>query len=150
MNIKTLKKIIYFIAAALFAVYGIDQKDSLLPNTTAKPQQQNTSSQIQAAYNNRQSNVQVKEKGIVIKVLADDNEGSRHQKFILRVNNLSILLAHNIDLAPKIMGLKKGDSVEFYGEYEWNIKGGIVHWTHHDPAGRHLGGWLKYRGKKYQ
>ena len=144
------KYINLFIIAALFAVYGIDQKDSLLLDNSAELQQQSTSSQIQAAYNNRQSNVQVKEKGIVIKVLADDNEGSRHQKFILRVNKLSILLAHNIDLAPKIMGLKKGDSVEFYGEYEWNIKGGIVHWTHHDPAGRHLGGWLKYQGKKYQ
>ena len=49
-----------------------------------------------------------------------------------------------------IASLRKGDSVEFYGEYEWNAKGGVVHWTHHDPKGSHVGGWLKQGGRTYQ
>jgi hypothetical protein len=40
--------------------------------------------------------------------------------------------------------------VEFFGEYEWNAKGGVVHWTHHDPQGLHENGWLKHQGRLYQ
>ena len=84
-------------------------------------------------------------------VLRDDNEGSRHQKFILSLDNgLTILVAHNIDLAPKIENLRKGDMVEFFGEYEYSAQGGVIHWTHRDPNHRHEDGWLKHNGKIYQ
>ncbi len=106
---------------------------------------------IQKAYENRQSNLQVQGSGIVSRVLPDDLEGSRHQKFILRLaTGQTLLVAHNIDLAPRLSGLKSGDRVAFYGEYEWNSKGGVLHWTHHDPRGNHPGGWLEYQGQKFQ
>ena len=58
---------------------------------------------------------------------------------------------HAADLfSKKIKGLKKGDKVAFYGEYEWSEQGGVIHWTHHDPAGRHEDGWLKHGGQIYQ
>jgi len=106
---------------------------------------------IKAAHEQRQSNVQVQGSGRVKAILRDDNDGSRHQKFILVLKNgLSILVAHNIDLASKIPNLKKGDVVEFYGEYEYNPKGGVLHWTHRDPQSRHESGWLKHDGQIYQ
>ena len=106
---------------------------------------------LNEAYKNHQSNVQVQGSGIVIHILNDDNKGSRHQKFILKLSSgITILIAHNIDLAPRINLISKGDTVQFYGEYEWNKKRGVVHWTHKDPNGYHVGGWLKHKGKIYQ
>lgn len=129
------------------------EKASLESNTTRPPKAQASTGieQIAQAYQQKQSNVQVQASGVVKAVLADDVDGSRHQKFILLLNNgLTILVAHNIDLAPRIQHLKKGDHVEFLGEYEYSEKGGVMHWTHHDPQGQHVAGWLKHQGQIYQ
>jgi hypothetical protein len=107
-------------------------------------------SSVSQAYAQKRSDVQVSGSGTVVKVLADDTKGHKHQKFILRVDGKTILIAHNIDLAPRLNGLKRGDRVEFNGEYEYNERGGVVHWTHHAPRGRHADGWLKYRGKVFK
>jgi hypothetical protein len=108
-------------------------------------------SSLKSAYENHQSNVQVKGSGTVIRILKDDDKGSRHQKFLLKLSSgQTILIAHNIDLAPRIDSISNGDMIQFYGEYEWNNKGGVVHWTHRDPNGHHVGGWLKHNGSTYQ
>ena len=106
---------------------------------------------IARAFQQRQSDLQVRSSGQVIAVLPDDHEGSRHQKFILELpNGQTVLVAHNIDLAPRIQSIQKQDQVEFYGEYEYSDKGGVIHWTHHDPARKHVAGWLKHQGRTYQ
>ena len=106
---------------------------------------------LEEAFEQQLSDLQVQGSGEIVKLLADDNDGSRHQRFILRLTSgRTLLVAHNIDLAPRIASLDIGDFVEFYGEYEWNQKGGVIHWTHHDPQGRHVSGWLKHNGKTYQ
>jgi hypothetical protein len=110
-----------------------------------------TGSVLARAFENRQSNLQVAGEGEVLRVLSDDNDGSRHQRFILRLGSgQTLLVAHNIDLAPRISSLQTGDLVEFFGEYEWNPNGGVIHWTHHDPQGNHVSGWLKHHGKTYK
>ena len=92
---------------------------------------------------NGQSNVQVYGNGVVVSILSDDLDGSRHQRFIIELKSKqTLLISHNIDLAPKINGLSLNDQIEFFGEYEWNDKGGVIHWTHHDPNGIHVAGWL--------
>ncbi len=94
---------------------------------------------------------QMCDSGNVTKLLSDDNTGSRHQRFILKLSSgQTLLIAHNIDLAPKIDSLQKGDFIKFCGEYESNSKGGVVHWTHHDPNMHHEGGWLEHHHRKYE
>jgi Protein of unknown function (DUF3465) len=106
---------------------------------------------LAAAFADKRSDVQVEGRGVVDRVLADDNDGSRHQRFILRLaSGQTVLVAHNIDLADRLTSLDRGDTVAFYGEYEWTAQGGVIHWTHRDPARRHVSGWLKHGGRQVQ
>ena len=89
--------------------------------------------------------------GIVLRVLRDDTNGERHQRILLRLaSGDTLLVAHNLDLAPRVEPLQPGDTLAFHGEYVWNEKGGVVHWTHHDPAGQHEAGWLRHDGRTFQ
>jgi hypothetical protein len=91
----------------------------------------------------------IEDTGFVRRLLSDDDDGSRHQRFIVqRKNGDTLLIAHNIDLARRIP-LGMGDRVHFRGMYEWNDLGGLVHWTHHDPQGMEDGGYVRYRTKSY-
>jgi hypothetical protein len=106
---------------------------------------------IGRAFANRESDIQVEGKGTVIRLLSDDVNGPRHQRFIVKLaSGQTLLISHNIDIAPRISELTVGDSVRFNGEYVWNEKGGTIHWTHHDPRGRHVAGWVVHNGKTYQ
>jgi hypothetical protein len=94
---------------------------------------------------------QLQGQGTVTRILPDDNVGSRHQRFIIKLpSGQTLLVAHNIDIAPRIGSLAVGDTIAFNGEYEWNPKGGVIHWTHNDPGGRHPAGWLKHGNQTYQ
>ena len=117
----------------------------------AKTELSTSDKALKNAFENKIHGFQVGGSGKVIEILPDDNQGTRHQRFILKLDsNQTLLVAHNIDLASKIENLKVDDHVNFYGEYEWNSKGGVIHWTHHDPNGSHEGGWLNHGGKIYQ
>jgi hypothetical protein len=106
--------------------------------------------QLETFYANKQSDIVVETRGEVIKLLADDTEGSRHQKFIMQLpSGHTVLISHNIDLAPRVNALKNNDTIKIKGEYEWSERGGVIHWTHHDPIGRHEDGWIEHQGKRY-
>jgi len=106
---------------------------------------------LKQAFLNKKSGLQVRGGGVVSSLLSDDITGDRHQRFILRLaSGQTLLMAHNVDIAPRLVGLRQGNTVNFYGQYEWNEYGGLVHWTHRDPNGQHINGWLKYLGKIYQ
>lgn len=104
---------------------------------------------MNAAYGKRDTGEWIEDTGFVRRLLTDDADGSRHQRFILQLRGgQTLLIAHNIDLAERVpVGL--GDRVYFRGMYEWNDLGGLVHWTHHDPLGIEDGGYVRYRRKVF-
>lgn len=105
---------------------------------------------IRAAANNTDAQFWISIQGTVVKLLKDDLKGSRHQKFLIRIApDITLLVAHNIDLAQRAP-VSKGDEISLRGRYEWNNRGGVMHWTHHDPKGRKQGGWIEVNGKKYR
>lgn len=147
--VSTVLLIVVIAILGLFG-YNISQstsaQSSLISSETSA-----TDAMLQQAFQNHTSDLQVTGSGTVLRILPDDLEGSRHQKFILRLSSRqTLLISHNIDLAPRISSIKKGDIISFNGEYEWNSQGGVVHWTHQDPASQHEAGWLKHQGRTYQ
>ena len=144
-----MKKIALLIVIVFLVNVYLDKNPAIIESYAE--QSTTNDNAIASAFQNRKSNVQVSGSGVVIRNLADDLNGSKHQKFILKLSSgQTLLISHNIDLAPRISSLRKGDTVSFYGEYEWNSKGGVVHWTHHAPSGNHINGWLKHNGATYQ
>jgi hypothetical protein len=153
-----MKKLLLIAALAVGAYYAL----APVPGTPEHPQaaiqpgafnlaDTGGDAAIENAFANRLSNQQLEGRGTLARTLADDNHGSRHQRFIVRLaSGRTLLVSHNIDLAPRIEGLREGDTVDFHGEYEWSAKGGVIHWTHRDPQGRHPGGWIRHEGQTYQ
>jgi len=107
--------------------------------------------QIAQAFASRRSGVLVAASGTVVRILPDDLDPPRHQKFLVNLaNGQTLLISRNIDLAPRINNLQENSTVAFSGQYEWNDKGGVVHWTHHDPNGVRAGGWIQCGGYIYR
>ena len=122
------------------------------PAVAAKARKLPASDRILArAFKRKTSEFMIKFRGTVTATLDDDDVGSRHQRFIVRLKSgQTLLIAHNIDLAPRVSLLKISNTVTILGEYIWNSQGGIIHWTHHDPEGLEPGGWIRHKGVTYQ
>jgi len=143
-----LKKVLIAAIALIGAYYAVDQSSLV---SQRSPASQPTNAELIRAIGEQRRGYQVGGSGTVTRILSDDNDGSRHQRFILELESgQTLLVAHNIDLAPRVDGLELGDTVSFFGEYEWNNRGGLIHWTHHDPAGQHVEGWVEHNGKQHE
>ncbi len=146
-----------FLLAIIFLIWLLSRiefappfQDSDVPVSESKESRQAESPDIRTLFEEQRSGVMVAAEGNVTRILSDDNEGSRHQRFIISVpNELSLLITHNIDLAPRVP-IQVNDQISIYGQYEWNNKGGLIHWTHHDPKNLRPGGWIKHKNKKYE
>ena len=139
---------VYFLIVLATAYYAHDHYEMIAASEAAE---RVGGSEIRRAFEEKLSSQQVSGTGTVLRVLPDDNDGSRHQRFIVELpSGQTVLIAHNIDLALRVEAIRPGDKVTFYGEYEWNEKGGVVHWTHDDPQGRHVDGWIEHNGRRYR
>lgn len=137
------------VAIAVLLFYVLQEQLDPTQNEPAPAGQ--TSGATSATTDPFRSGSQVQGSGTVARILADDNDGNRHQRFILRLDSgRTLLIAHNIDLAPRIAALRVGDRVGFNGVFEANDQGGVIHWTHRDREGRHQACWLKHNDRLYQ
>jgi hypothetical protein len=106
--------------------------------------------QIVQAQQERLIKSEVTGRAPVKELLPDDLEGLKHEKFLLRLSNgTTVLVAHDISYAPRVP-LQEGDFIVIHGEYIWNPKGGLIHWTHRSDTPRHEGGWIDFKGTRYQ
>lgn len=106
---------------------------------------------LQRAFDTHREGFWVEASGRIVRMLADDREGSRHQRLIVMLGTgQTLLIAHNTDIAPRVERIEAGDRLRFRGEYVWNAQGGVIHWTHHDPGGTEIGGWLEHQGRRYR
>ncbi len=118
--------------------------------TKLAPRADTNESEVAAAQNNRASHVQVTCTLPVKRMLRPDDKGEKHEKFLLQLSNGStILVAHNVSRAPSVP-VEAGDIVTVHGEYIWNNKGGVIHWTHASDTPRHEGGYIDFKGQRYQ
>ncbi|MEO0998769.1 MAG: DUF3465 domain-containing protein, partial [Pseudomonadota bacterium] len=73
---------------------------------------------LASAFARRANDEWVEARVTVVRLLADDNDGSRHQRFVAAsAGGQTVLVAHNIDLAERVP-LAVGDSVYLRGQYE--------------------------------
>jgi hypothetical protein len=136
--------------AVVFCLYALGACTSA-PATNTSGKLSESDQRLARAFDEHKSDLQMEGTGTVSRLLSDDNDGSRHQRFIVELKTgQTILIAHNVDLAPRISSLDVGDEIGFFGQYEWNEKGGTIHWTHRDPNRHHTAGWIKHEGRVYQ
>lgn len=70
-----------------------------------------------------------------------------HEGFLVRSGAFTLHVENNTTITGAIP-LTKGETISLQGQYECND--GVIHWTHHDPRGRHPGGFIEAGGKIYR
>ncbi len=105
------------------------------------------------AYSAQRSDVEVVVDGTVTRLLGvAPARVSPHEGFLLRLASgcsLVVRVEANTDFTGPIP-LAEGQRAAVKGEYEFYPRGGVVHWTHRDPRGRHEGGYIATGGQVYE
>ncbi|NUN05797.1 MAG: DUF3465 domain-containing protein [Bdellovibrio sp.] len=85
----------------------------------------------------------------VTKVLPNDEDGRKHQKWMVRLSNGNTMQAvYNSDMCPEVP-VKVGDVIAMGGMFLWTNSGPMLHWLHHDPRGNRPDGYVYVNGKYY-
>jgi hypothetical protein len=152
-NRKASPAILFAIITVLALICVVVRTNNvLIPKTSAQaPALVNQGDQeVLNAQSAHMVNVPVTVSARILKILREDIEGTPHQKFLIILSNGStVLIAHNIQMAPQVP-IQEGTFVTIHGDYIWNSKGGLIHWTHHSDAPKHGDGWIDYNGRRYQ
>ena len=105
------------------------------------------------AYRSARSGDEVVADGTVTRVLGiAPGVVSPHEGFLMTLRSgcdSVVRVEVNTDLAGTFP-VARGDAVTVKGVYEYYPRGGVIHWTHHDPRGRHEAGFIEIGGKTYE
>ncbi|HZT11750.1 MAG TPA: DUF3465 domain-containing protein [Candidatus Baltobacteraceae bacterium] len=87
---------------------------------------------------------EVRDRARVVRVLG---VRGAHEGFIIAAAGRTLLVEDNVDLTG-VIPLRAGSAIAFQGQLECND--GVIHWTHRDPAGRHVDGYIVLDGRTYR
>ena len=125
----------------------------VVPAACASTKQPPDNARVCQVYGSQESGAEVVASGSVIEVLsAQGGPSSNHEGFLMRLNGSCDLLVR-VETDTALTGrvpLQSGEKVEVKGEYEYDLTGGVIHWTHHDPDGRHDNGYVVAGNRTYQ
>lgn len=104
------------------------------------------------AFRAGRSHVEVVAAATVTRVLGvASGRVSPHEGFLMQLTSdcrVVVRVEANTDFTGAF-ALVRGDRVVVKGEYEYYPIGGVIHWTHRDPRGRHEGGFIQVGDKTY-
>jgi Protein of unknown function (DUF3465) len=106
------------------------------------------------AWSMHRSYVQVTATGSVARVLGTRlGPSGMHEGFLLHLRGaegrgLTVRVEDNVDITGQIP-LQPGDDAVVRGEYIYDPRGGLIHYTHHDPRGRHPSGYIRVNGRLF-
>lgn len=150
-NLSTLKRAVGFLILVGMLAGAVAPLIVSLAPENPTPTSESSDEALALAFDEQRSDFWIEGTAVVTRLLADDDDGSRHQRLVVRLaTGQTLLIAHNIDVAPRLGNVSVGDRLAFRGEYVWNAQGGLIHWTHADPDNRRPGGWLEWRGRRYR
>lgn len=105
---------------------------------------------VQDAYHAHQSGMMAEVTGTVARILLDDKDDLRNQKFIIRLTNGQVLLVIHDQVTSGRVPVSINDTVLVRGEYQWSETGGILQFTHRDYSTRRMHGWIEHQGERYE
>ncbi|MDP3509818.1 MAG: DUF3465 domain-containing protein [Candidatus Melainabacteria bacterium] len=84
------------------------------------------------------------------KLLREEDYREPHQRFLLILSNGTTVLVANDLQYGTYAPVQEGNVVRIHGEYIWNERGGVLHWTHKSDEPRHESGYIDFNGMRYQ
>ena len=114
-----------------------------------------TNGAVYEAWRSQRSHLEVTADGSIARVLGTRRGPSGvHEGFLLHLGGsagrgLTVRVESNVDLTGPIP-LRAGQAATVRGEYVYDPRGGLIHYTHLDPRGRHAAGYVRVDGRIYQ
>ncbi len=126
----------------------------ILAGCTAAPSANDGNAAVFDAWRAQRSHIEVTARGVIARDLGTRaGVSAAHEGFLLHLagasgRGLTVRVEANVDFTGP-MPIAAGESVIVRGEYEFDARGGVIHWTHRDPRGRHPGGYIEIQNKRY-